>query len=154
MRLLTQEEQITTAIEAERFARKHVKDTPNDGPSRGYDDVYNNQAACEILFCACRRVGDMALPFFPSSSAIRQNMTPDEVGVLVRSYYIVQDEVGPIVATMSLEDAEAWVTRIRDGESGVPLAYLSPEATKQIVLSLASKDSAASENTEDDVSSQ
>ena len=140
MQVLTQEEQITASIESERFSRKHIKDMPKSSePHRGYDDTYNNQAACEILFRACRRVDDMTLPFFPSPSAIRQNLTPDEVGVLVRSYYIVQDEVGPIIAKMSSEETEAWIMRLKEGASGVPLAYLSPEAATQLVLSLVSR---------------
>ena len=138
MQVLTQEEQITASIESERFTRKHLKEMPKSSePHRGYDDTYNNQAACELLFRACRRADDVTKPFFPSPAAIRQNLTPDEVGVLVRSYYIVQDEVGPIIASMSEEEVTAWIKRLGDGGSAVPLAFISPEQQSRLALSMA-----------------
>ena len=140
MQVLTQEEQITTAIEAERFARKHIKDMPkSDEPRRGYDDVYNNQAACELLFRACRRIDDLAMPFFPSPSEIRQKLTPDEVGVLFRSYLIVQTEVGPILASMSEDEVTAIIKRLQEGGSAFPLAFLSPDSQIALVLSMAKR---------------
>ena len=140
MQVLTQEEQITTAIEAERFTRKHIKDLPkSDEPRRGYDDTYNNQAACELLFRACRRLEDMALPFFPSPSAIRQNLTPDEVGVLLRSYFIVQAEIGPIISGMSEDEITAYIKRLQEGGSAFPLSLLSPDSLIALVLSMAKR---------------
>lgn len=140
VQVLTQEEQITTAIEAERFTRKHIKDMPkSDEPRRGYDDTYNNQAACELLFRACRRIDDLALPFFPSPSAIRQNLTPDEVGTLFRSYLMVQTEIGPIIGHMSEDEITAYIKRLQEGGSVFPLALLSPDSLIALVLSMAKR---------------
>jgi len=140
IQVLTQEEQITTSIEAERFTRKHIKDMPKqDEPRRGYDDTYNNQAACEILFRACRRMDDLSMPFFPSPSAIRQKLTADEIGVLFRGYLIIRGEVGPILAEMSEEEVTAFIKRLQEGGSAFPLAFLSPEQLIALVLSMAKR---------------
>ena len=138
MQVLRQEEQITAAVETERFTKKMIKDIPRaDEAKRAYDDIYNNQGACEILFLACRQTDNLTRPFFPSSSAIRQSLTPDEVGVLYRSYLVIQDEVGPIVANISDDEREAWIVRLQQGGSRVPLASLSLEALTDLAFSLA-----------------
>ena len=111
----------------------------SDEPRRGYDDTYNNQAACELLFRACRRIDDLALPFFPSPSAIRQNLTPDEVGTLFRSYLMVQTEIGPIIGHMSEDEITAYIKRLQEGGSVFPLALLSPDSLIALVLSMAKR---------------
>ena len=138
--VLTQEEQISASVETERFTRKMIRDVPRaDEAKRGYDDIYNNQAAVEILHRACRAEGDTTKPFFPSPSAMREFLTPDEIGVLFRSYLIVQDEVGPIIANMSAEEMEAWIKRLQDAGSRAPLAFLSSGALIDLVYILASQ---------------
>lgn len=136
--VLTQEEQISASVETERFTRKMIREVPRaDEAKRGYEDIYNNQAAVEILHRACRVEGDTAKPFFPSPTAMRAHLTPDEIGVLFRSYLIVQDEVGPIIASMSSEEMEAWIKRIADAGSRAPLAFLSSGALIDLVYTLA-----------------
>ena len=138
--VLTQEEQITASVETERFTKRVIKDMPKqDDARRGYDDCYNNQAACEILFRASKVAEDISQSFFPSTEQIRKHLTPDEIGVLFRSYLLVQDEVGPIVAKLSDEETEAWIKRLQDAGSKVPLAVLSWGAVSDLACTLASR---------------
>ncbi len=138
IQVLTQEEQILCSAEAERFTKRAIKDLPKgDEAQLGYQNVYNNSAAVEVLFHACRKRDDAAEPFFPSRDAIRKSLTPDEVGVLMMHYYTAQSELGPIVAYMSEEEMEAWITRIGEGGTRFPLDLLSWEVLKDLAYSLA-----------------
>ena len=136
--VLTQEEQITASVETERFTKRMIKDVPRaDEAKRGYDDIYNNQAAVEILHRACKVENELMRPFFPSTEEMRKHLTPDEIGVLFRSYLLVQDEVGPIIANLSAEEMEAWIKRLQDAGSKSPLAFLSSGALSDLAYSLA-----------------
>ena len=136
--VLTQEEQIQAAASTEAFTRKVIKDMPKEGDARrGYDDVYSNHMAVELLFRCCKKSEDPKSNFFPTTHAIQDHMTPDEVGVLVRAYMEVQSEIGPIMASMSDEEVEAWVKRLREAGSRVPLASLSLAALIDLAFILA-----------------
>lgn len=138
--VLTQEEQILCSVETERFTRKALKEVPkSDEARRGYDDTYNNQGVCELLFRACKKPDELSKPFFPSATAIREHLSPDEVAVLFRSYALVQDEVGPIIARLSDEECEAWVRRLQEAGSHAPLAFLSSGALTALAFSMASR---------------
>ena len=141
MQVLKQEEQMLCAAAAERFTRKLLKDdAPKNGDlARGYNDIYSNAAAVEILFRACRTKDDLIKPLFPSPDVLRQNLTNDELGVLMSIYYTVQTELGPIVAYLSEEEIEAWIARLVEGGSSYPLDSLSSEAQKQLLMRLASR---------------
>lgn len=136
--VLTQTEQIQAAAATEDFARKVIKDMPKEGDARrGYDDVYSNHMAVELLFRCCKKPDDPKANFFPTTHAIQDHMTPDEVGVLVRAYMEVQAEIGPIMANMSDEEVDAWVKRLREAGSRVPLASLSLAALIDLAFILA-----------------
>lgn len=140
LRVLTQEEQMLSSAEAERFAKKAIKELPkSDEAKRGYDDLYNNAAAVEILFLACRQKDAIDRPFFPSPSALRKALTADEVGALMIHYYTAQSELGPIIARMSQEEMDAWVKRLGEGGSRFPLDLLSWEQLKELTFSLATR---------------
>lgn len=138
IQVLTQEEQLLCSAEAERFTKKAIKDLPKtDEAQLGYQNVYNNSAAVEVLFHACRRVDDPKEPFFPSREALKKYLTPDEVGILMMHYYTTQSELGPIVAHLSKEEVDAWVEKLAEGGSRYPLDLLSSEALKDLAFSLA-----------------
>ncbi len=136
--VLTQEEQMVCSAAAEKFARQIMKEAPkSDEARRGYDDLYNNAAAVEILFRACKCKDDVKKPFFPSPSEIRRVLSVDEVGALMMHYLTVQSEIGPIVARMTSEEVEAWISRLGEGGSAIPLDLLSWDALKTLAFSLA-----------------
>jgi hypothetical protein len=140
IQILTQEEQILCSAEAERFTKKAIKDLPkNDEAQLGYQNVYNNSAAVEILFHACRQRDDISKPFFPSRDVLRKYLTPDEVGVLMMNYYTVQSQMGPVVSYMSEDEVDAWIVRLGEGGQRYPLDSLSLEALKGLAFTLASR---------------
>lgn len=148
MTVLTQEEQMLCSSRAEEFTRKVLKSVPkNDEARRGYDDLYDNAGACEILFLAVRRKSDPKLHFFPSVEKIRKELTADEVGMLMLHYFTVQREVGPQVSTMSEEEVDAWVKRLTEGGSAFPLDLLSLGALRSLVLSLAKRQAISATDT-------
>jgi len=136
--VLTQEEQMLSAAAAEQFARRLMKEVPkSDDARRGYDDLYNNAAAIEILFRACRRKDELDKPFFPAPELIRRTLTIDEVSVLMTHYLTAQAEMGPIVAHLSQEEMDALIKRLAEGGSRFPLDLLSSEALKTLAFSMA-----------------
>lgn len=136
--VLTQEEQMLCASAAEKITRAMLKDVPKgDDARRGYDDVYNNAAAIEILFRACKKEEDATASFFPTPQAIRQALSIDEVGVLFSEYLMAQTELGPIVSKMSPEEMDAWVERLGEGGAMFPLASLSSEMLTSLAFGLA-----------------
>jgi len=140
IKILSQEEQMESAAEAERYTRKVLKEAPkSDEARRGYDDIYNNAAACEVLFKACRDANDVTKPLFPTIQDIRKWLTMDEVGALMAHYLTAQAELGPIVASMSETDVDAWIVRIREAGTLFPLDLLSSEALKTLVAILVSR---------------
>lgn len=139
IKVLTQEEQMACAANADRFAKKLLKETPKtDEASLGYEDVYKNAAACEVLFRCCRQKDDVKRPLFPAVDAIRRNLSADEIGVLMNHYFSVRYELGPIVAKMTEEEMDLWVKKLIEGGSKFPLDSLSSEAANQLLLFLGS----------------
>lgn len=141
--VLTERELIAASVEAERFAQKMLRtDTKaNDGGSQGYLDVYRHESAVQIIHRACKRVEDAQarMPAFPSPQEIRDLMTPDEIGVLLEAYYLVQAKYGPIVARMSPEEVDAWIERLTEGGKAYPLAFLSSEMRDALIVRICSQ---------------
>jgi hypothetical protein len=136
--VLTQDERIRAAANAERATRELLGDAmPGRKSSQGAEDIYENNAACEVLFRACRDVDDLDRPAFPSVAAIKQFLSVDEVAVLLRLYTEVQAEIGPIVSHMSEGDVNAWIDRLAEAGSMVPLSLLAPTALGDLVTSMA-----------------
>lgn len=137
--VLTQEEMNLAAAEAERRTRKLLgADVPKkEDAQSGYSDVYNNLAAVEILFRACRQADDTKRNAFRTPHEIQSALTSDEVGVLFHAYLTVQQELGPIVARMTEEEVDSWVRVLAEGGTADPLGLLSWGALTTLVLSMA-----------------
>lgn len=163
MAILTHEESMAAQLAAARLVQERLKtQNPNDP---GYQDLYSNQAAIEVLYRACKRVGDMRYPFFPSPGELRRHMTADEIGVMMTAYNRARAELGPIISHMTPQDLEAWTDVLIQGAevTGSFLDYWSSDAKNQLLqhlgsLLLASRTASTSygaqpSNTGDDTSS-
>lgn len=140
--VLTQEEQMHAAANAEQYTKRILKDPTRLGDaSRGYDAVFSNESAVQILFRACKKAEDMQRGeeknFFPAPELIRKHLSVDEVGVLFSHYLSVQTSIGPITASMDDSEVEAWVTRLAEGGAAFPLDLLSPESLKALAFFMA-----------------
>ena len=137
---MSQEEQLAASASAEAFTRRLLKDAQpkSDEARRGYDDIYQSEAAVQVLFRSCRRKDNFNLPFFPSLEAIR-SMSTDEVSVMFMMYLTVQADVGPIVARMDKEEMDAFISRLIESGNKFPLDSISPALLKDLVISLVSR---------------
>jgi hypothetical protein len=138
MWVLTQEEQVAAAATATKSTKNLLKELTlvQGEQSRGYEDVYGNEAAVEVLFRACRHPEDVKRPFFPNSAAVRK-LSVDEVGVLMNFYYEAQAKLGPIVSYMTDDEYEIWVKRLAEGASTFPLEHLSSALRNELMLRMA-----------------
>lgn len=137
---LTQEEQMAANAEADRFTKKLLKDAQKkDESNLGYEHVYANEVAVQVLYRACRDPKNLEKTAFPSPTHIREKITTDEVGVLFSMYTTVQFEIGPIVASMSKAEHEAWILRLEEGGSAFPFDALSWEEKRILLPFMASQ---------------
>ena len=150
IRILSQADQMAAAAAADKYTIDTLKRSPRkDETSYGYETIYNNESTVQLLFRAVYRASPtgqpIPLPFFPSPDAIRGNatgvegLTQDEIAALLRMYFIVQRELGPIVDKMSVEEMEAWIERLAEGGSAFPLALLESHAVNDLVMHMASR---------------
>lgn len=141
MWVLTQQEHMAASADADRWAKRILKDQQKTGEANlGYESVYNNEGAVQLLFRACRDAGDLNRAAFPTVEALRQSLTADEVAVLLSAYFQMTSEVGPIVGAMTKEDVDAWLDKLeRGGLEGFPFYLLSSEAKNDLITSLAER---------------
>lgn len=144
LQILSQQEQMAACIAAERFARDLLKEYAKKGEEGlGYDNVYNNAAAVEVLYRATLSASSFdegeKRPFFPSPKDMREKLSPDEIGILMAAYLRFQSESGPIVSQMTEEEMEAWVKRLAEGGSAFPLYRCSSDAVTELVMRMASR---------------
>lgn len=141
MVVLTNQETQSATAAAEKFTRKTLGDQgalPARGePSEGYSTMFANRASVEVLVRACRRVDNMALPFFPGADAIAKALTLDEVDVLFSAYAAVRYELGPIVKSMTEVEYDAWIEALGKGASSVPLAPMTSDLRSLLLLRMA-----------------
>lgn len=136
---LTQEEQVASNTEADRFTKSLLKEAQRkDDANLGYHHTYANETAVQVLFRACRDANNLQKAAFPSPTQLRQQLTADEVGVLFNSYLRVQSEVGPIAAYMTEDEMNAWLERLGEGGSAFPLDLVSWEMRDRLLMHSAS----------------
>lgn len=138
IRVLTEHELHGCRVNAERTAREMLKDDAKPG-NLGYQDIYNNELAFELVYMACRDPDDHGRPVFLHPKLTRELLTTDEVAVLLDAYNLHRAESGPILAELTLAEMEAWIAKLQEGGSRVPLASLSGEAKSDLILHLVRK---------------
>lgn len=148
MQVLSQAEQNMCAANAEEFAKKRMKLAySREEQNIGYEDVYRNEAATQVICMAARSKEDPRVQAFPSADKMRVAFTSDEIAVLLQSYMMVQRELGPIVSRMSPEEMDAWIEKLQEGGAAFPLVLLSSEAKNDLVMHLVSRLSDSSTDT-------
>lgn len=135
IRVLTQEEQMICTSAAEDVTRKHLKEAKKE--DLGYERLFTDAVCVEMLYRACRDSDDPSRPAFPTPKNIREQLTTDECAKLFEHYLTVQLELGPLVTQMSEEELEAWIDRLVEGGSAVPLALLASDLQQILVLYMA-----------------
>lgn len=147
--VLTSGEQQKCRAAAEAYALDMLRGNPDGVPFRqvvdvvggrslGYEELYRNELAIETVCAAVREPTEKLSAFFPNSQLARLHTTTDEITVLFMAYCEHQSESGPIVSSMDVPTMEAWIRRLQEGASRVPLAQLSSEALRDLVMHLAS----------------
>lgn len=138
LQVLSQEEIFAARAQATKFAREVVKAEKAEGADV-FARVYEDAAAIELLFRACKRVENPKWPFFPGAPVMRKNLSQDETAVLMREYLLTQAQFGPIVGEMTEEEVDHWIERIARSGSRFPFGSLSLEATALLLQRMASR---------------
>lgn len=141
IQILNQEELQACAAAAEKFARTKLKELQllrKGDKAEGYDTLFNNEVSVQIL-CKAVRDPETERPLFPSPRTASKVLTQEEFGGLMRAYLIAQAELGPVVATMTAEEMEAWIVRLKEGAAAHPLALLSSDALTELIMHMVSQ---------------
>lgn len=139
---LTQQETINAQIAAEIYTRDVLKDRKSGKPlgkddaiTPGYDSIFKNEAAAQVLYRACRRPNDLTRPVFPAPQLLKDKLTADEIGVLVNEFNITRVRCGPIVSLMTTEEKDAWLDALEaGGEAIAPFASLSSDLSLELLM--------------------
>lgn len=135
---LKQREILAAQAEATRKTREYIREKQQaDERIEGFDRIFDNICATEMLVRFCRDPERRKIPIFPNGEAVRALLTSDEMATLTSRYALTQLRLGPIVATMDDEEYEAWVTTIGEGGAAAPLHLLSWELRIHLLTRLA-----------------
>lgn len=111
--VLKKEESMSANAEAERFARKLLKEGKQG--DLGYEALFGHEGMVQTLFRACRDHEDPNRAAFPNPEALR-SLTDDEIEVLFQHYLTVKLELGPIIVEMTEPELDAWVKKLAEGQ--------------------------------------
>lgn len=135
---LCPEDQMVCQKMAGEFARKFTGETPKDGEeSPAYKKIFGDEAAVQILWRALRDPNDKTLAknAFAAPSLIRRPpFTPDLVSVLLRMYLRTCATHGPLIATMSKEEMDAWLDALEAGGSAFPFELLTSAMSSELLM--------------------
>jgi hypothetical protein len=109
---------------------KHGEETP------AYFAIMASEAAVQILWRALRDPNDPTLkkPAIPTAALIRRApFTDDIITVLMRLYTRACVTTGPIIATMTEEEMNAWLDALEEGGAAFPFLLLSQEMQSELL---------------------
>jgi hypothetical protein len=112
--------------------------------STAYEEVYLNEKGIELIQLACRQPDSPLMPVFVNTRDVRENLTDDEIGVLLAAYSIFRTESGPVLQDSTEVEMEAWISVLVKGASAAPLARCSGELVRDLLMYAVSKLRAAS----------
>lgn len=108
--------------------------------SWGYEDIYRNELAVQLVTMSCRTAEDPRRPVFWRAKDARQNCTTDELTVLANAYNEFRVQAGPLLTEMSPDDMEAWLKRLQEGAASTsPLFSWDGAMLRQFIRFLISK---------------
>lgn len=112
-----------------------------DEQSKAYEDIYTMERCVQLLLRAVRNPENINQPFFSKASQIRDNLTGDEIGILLNHYITIQGTLGPIISNLTEEEMEDWIKKLAEGGSSSKhfLDLFSLDALKDLLIIMASQ---------------
>lgn len=104
-----------------------------------YEEVFQELRACHVLALGCRQPESPEFPTFPGGwQTIRDELTDDEIAVLLEAYGSFRRETGPMLQEMTPEECEAMIELLAKGASRLPLSRYTGGALADLVMYLVS----------------
>lgn len=119
MWILTNQEDYQVTAGAEKEVRKLLAGSDIDVKSRGYNDLYNDQCAYQLLWYACRSPGDVSKPFFMKREDIPAMLNSDQIGILLNHYYDIKLDQPSLKSIKNEEELSEWIKKIQAGGKDV-----------------------------------
>lgn len=124
-------------IKTQQYLKEHTKEQ-----TRGYKELFNDFCGVNIVWYSARiSETNINTKFFPTKDSILEILSIDELGVLVGLYMRVQEELGPIIVTLTDDEVEKWIEKIiEDGtDPSFFFSVLSVVAQNQLVIGLVNR---------------
>jgi len=136
--VLTESEMMQVRANADAAAKEALRGDIKPG-DLGYEDLYENEKAVQLVALAARKADDPTMLRFPSAKDLRKKLTTDEIGQIAADYTQFRLERGPFVSELTEPELEAWLKVLQEGASRVPFSRLRTEALIDLVMFLGSK---------------
>lgn len=116
--VLNNYELMEAKTEAQKDVNRRLKE---DMPSKanlmpGYESLYSDALAIEILYRSCKNPTELAARFFPAKKSLGL-LSNDELGVLIEHYNTLTITRGPIIINMDDKEMEELMKKITDAGS-------------------------------------
>lgn len=115
------------------------KSTTVEAQSPAYYAIMSIEASVQILWRALRDPNDPTLrkPAIPAAQLLRKApFTDDILALLMELYTRTCVKCGPIIATMTETEREAWLDALEEGGAGFPFVALSSEMKNELLTHL------------------
>ena len=132
--ILTEAEMHSCRANATRVAKAMIGDAKVGIGDIGYEEMYRNEMAVEMVALCVRVFDDPKFPAFPKAERVRQKLTTDEIAVLADAYTQFRVQSCPTLADLTPAEMEAWIVVLMEGASRAPLAALSGQAQSDLLM--------------------
>lgn len=110
--VLNNNESLDAKATAHREVMRRLKDDSNKVPP-GFESLYEDILAIELLFRAARNPEDIGMRFFPKETSLGL-LSNDELGVLVNHYNMLVATSGPVIVNMTEDEMESYISKITE----------------------------------------
>lgn len=132
--ILTESEMHSCRANATRVAKAMIGDPKVGAGDIGYEEMYRNEMAVELVALCVRVADDPKFPAFPKADRVRQVLTTDQIAVLADAYTQFRVQSCPTLADLTPAEMEAWLVVLVEGASRAPLAALSGQAQSDLLM--------------------
>jgi hypothetical protein len=136
---------------ADAYARRMMRTNPKDETEKvddqtaAFQKIFNDEASIQVLWRAMREPRDPKLEkkSFESWTVLRlKPFTGDIIAVLLKMYLGTCQRVGPIIASMTEAEMDAWLDVLEEGSAAFPFELLSSVVTSDLLKRSAARSKA------------
>lgn len=117
------------------------KERPAAGKeSEAFASTYGDESAVQILWRALRDPANIAKKAIPAPILMRRApFTGDIIALLLKQYLTTCAKLGPVIATMTDAEKDAWLDALEEGGAAFPFEWLSSGMQSELLMHSAAR---------------